>query len=127
MYALVRNDNHKCFCLSRQRVNSGTDTVSSEQLLKTMGKVKRQINPKLEIEDILLTMADYRTNFSKGISTLLKENYGSRVRIFDQAIPMSVRAAEISAEGVSIYRHDPEGKAAAAYQSLTEEVLDDER
>lgn len=52
-----------------------------EQLLKTMGKVKRQINPKLEIEGILLTMADYRTNFSKGISALLKENYGRRVRI----------------------------------------------
>lgn len=97
-----------------------------EQLIKTIGKVKRQINPKLEIEGILLTMVDGRTNYAKDISALLMENYGSRVRIFKNRIPMSVRAAEISAEGVSIYQHDPKGRAAAAYQSLTEEVLSDE-
>ena len=97
-----------------------------EQLIKTIGKVKRQINPKLEIEGILLTMVDNRTNYAKDISTLLIENYGSRVKIFRESIPMSVRAAEISAEGVSIYQHDPHGKVASAYQSLTEEVLGNE-
>ena len=97
-----------------------------EQLIKTIGKVKRQINPKLEIEGILLTMVDNRTNYARDISTLLIENYGSRVKIFKESIPMSVRAAEISAEGVSIYEHDPNGKVASAYQSLTEEVLADE-
>ena len=97
-----------------------------EQLIKTIGKVKRQINPKLEIEGILLTMVDNRTNYARDISNLLIENYGSRVRIFENSIPMSVRAAEISAEGVSIYQHDPNGKVASAYQSLTEEVLADE-
>ncbi len=94
-----------------------------EQLIKTIGKVKRQINPKLAIEGILLTMVDSRTNYAKDISALLIENYGSRVRIFRNSIPISVRAAEISAEGVSIYQHDPKGKVACAYQSLTEEVL----
>lgn len=59
-------------------------------------------------------------------AVLLIENYGSKVRIFQNSIPISVRAAEISAEGVSIYRHDPKGKVASAYQSLTEEVLRDE-
>ena len=97
-----------------------------EQLIKTIGKVKRQINPKLEIEGILLTMVDNRTNYAKDINILLIENYGSRVKIFKESIPMSVRAAEISAEGVSIYQHDPNGKVASAYQSLTEEVLGDE-
>ena len=97
-----------------------------EQLIKTIGKVKRQINLKLEIEGILLTMVDHRTNYAKDISTLLIENYGSRVKIFKESIPMSVRAAEISAEGVSIYQHDPHGKVASAYQSLTEEVLGNE-
>ena len=97
-----------------------------EQLIKTIGKVKRQINPKLEIEGILLTMVDNRTNYAKDISNLLIENYGSRVRIFENSIPMSVRAAEISAEGVSIYKHDPNGKVTSAYQSLTEEVLGNE-
>ena len=94
-----------------------------EQLIKTIGKVKRQINQKLEIEGILLTMVDNRTNYAKDISNLLIENYGSRVHIFENSIPMSVRAAEISAEGVSIYKHDPNGKVASAYKSLTKEVL----
>jgi chromosome partitioning protein len=97
-----------------------------EQLIKTIGKVKRQINHKLEIEGILLTMVDTRTNYARDISSLLVENYGSRVRIFKSSIPASVRAAEISAEGVSIYRHDPNGKVAVAYMSLTEEVLSNE-
>ncbi len=94
-----------------------------EQLIKTVGKVKRQINPKLEIEGILLTMVDNRTNYAKDITSLLIETYGSKVRIFENSIPMSVRAAETSAEGVSIYRHDPKGRVAGAYQSLTEEVI----
>ena len=96
-----------------------------EQLIKTIGKVKRQINPKLEIEGILLTMVDVdnRTNYARDITALLIETYGSRVRIFENSIPMSVRAAETSAEGVSIYQHDPKGRVAGAYQSLTEEVL----
>ncbi len=94
-----------------------------QQLIKTIGKVKRQINPKLEIEGILLTMVDSRTNYAKDISTILQEAYGSKVKIFSNSIPISVRAAEISAEGVSIYEHDPKGKVAMAYFSLTEEVL----
>lgn len=97
-----------------------------EQLIKTIGKVKRQLNSKLEIEGILLTMVDNRTNYARDISALLIENYGSKVRIFKNSIPISVRAAEISAEGVSIYRHDPKGKVAIAYESLTKEVLGDE-
>ena len=96
-----------------------------QQLIKTVGKVKRQINQKLEIEGILLTMVDSRTNYAKDISSMLKEAYGSRVRIFANVIPISVRAAEISAEGVSIYKHDPKGKVASAYDSLTKEVLAD--
>ena len=71
-------------------------------------------------------MVDNRTNYARDISNLLVENYGSSVRIFENSIPMSVRAAEISAEGVSIYKHAPNGKVASAYQSLTEEVLGNE-
>ena len=85
-----------------------------EQLIKTIGKVRRQINPKLEIEGILLTMVDYRTNYARDIAVLLRENYGSKIRIFENSIPFSVRAAEVSAEGISIFQHDPNGKVAAA-------------
>lgn len=98
-----------------------------QQLIKTIGKVKRQINPNLEIEGIILTMVDSRTNYAKDISEMLQNAYGEKVRIFTNYIPISVRAAEISAEGVSIYQHDPKGKVAAAYISLTKEVLADER
>jgi ATPases involved in chromosome partitioning len=94
-----------------------------EQLLQTVNKVKRQINPKLRIEGILLTMVDYRTNFAKEISTLIRDTYGERLKVYDADIPRSVRAAEISAEGVSIFKHDPGGKVAEAYQSLTKEVM----
>lgn len=97
-----------------------------QQLIKTIGKAKRQLNPRLEIEGILLTMVDKRTNYARDISVMLQEAYGSRVRIFSNHIPMSVRAAEISAEGVSIYSHDSQGKVAEAYLSLTKEVLADE-
>ena len=97
-----------------------------EQLIKTIGKVKRQINPKLGLEGILMTMVDSRTNYARDISAMLREAYGSRIKIFENHIPMSVRAAETSAEGVSIYQHDPKGKVATAYQALTEEALGNE-
>ena len=98
-----------------------------EQLLQTVNKVKRQINPKLRIEGILLTMVDSRTNYAKEISTLIRDTYGSKLKVYDADIPRSVRAAEISAEGVSIFKHDPGGKVAEAYRSLTKEVLQLER
>lgn len=94
-----------------------------EQLLQTVNKVKRQINPKLRIEGILLTMVDSRTNYAKEISSLIRDTYGSKLKVYDADIPCSVRAAEISAEGVSIFKHDPGGKVAEAYRSLTKEVL----
>lgn len=98
-----------------------------QQLIKTIGKVKRQINSKLEIEGILITMVDRRTNYAREIIEMLKETYGSRVKFFKKSIPLSVRTAECSAEGISIYRHDPKGKVAEAYQSLTKEVLENGR
>ena len=93
-----------------------------EQLLQTINKVKRQINPKLRIEGILLTMVDSRTNYAKEISSLIRDTYGGHIRVFNTEIPRSVRAAEISSEGKSIFLHDPKGKVAEAYQKLTKEV-----
>ena len=96
-----------------------------EQLLSTVGKVKRQINPKLRIEGVLLTMVDGRTNYAKEISELIRETYGKKIKVYDTEIPRSIRAAEISAEGKSIYKHDPKGKVAEAYRALAREVLTD--
>ena len=89
-----------------------------EQLLQTVQKVRRQINLRLKIEGILLTMTDSRTNYGQQIDNLIRGAY-----VFDQTIPRSVRAAEISAVGKSIFQHDPKGKVAEAYKSLTEEVM----
>ena len=96
-----------------------------EQLLQTVQKVRRQINPKLKIEGILLTMTDNRTNYGRQIDTLIRQAYGKHIKVFGQTIPHSVRAAEISAAGKSIFVHDPKGKVAEAYKSLTKEVLAD--
>ena len=94
-----------------------------EQLIRTISNVKRKINPGLEIAGILITMADLRTTYSREIIELLRNSYGDKLRIFNSIIPQSIRAAETSAEGRSIYLHDPAGKVSAAYASLTREVL----
>ena len=96
-----------------------------EQLLQTVQKVRRQINPKLKIEGILLTMTDSRTNYGKQISNLIRQAYGKHLKVFEQTIPRSVRAAETSAAGKSIFAYDPKGKVAEAYQSLAKEVQAD--
>ena len=93
-----------------------------EQLMLTIKKVSRQLNPRLRVEGILLTMVDTRTNYAKDIMSLLEQAYGGNVRIFDVKIPMSVRASETSALGTSIYEHDPKGKVACAYKTLVNEV-----
>lgn len=97
-----------------------------EQLLKTIHKVRRQMNPAFRVDGILLTMVDSRTNYAKDISALLRVTYGGTLRVFDTDIPHSVRAAETSAEAKSIYVHDPKGRVADAYRILTREVLDSE-
>jgi len=94
------------------------------QLLQTIARVRRQINPKLTIEGVLLTMVDNRTNFAKDISFVLRRDYGDKLRVFQTEIPLSIRAAETSAQGKSIYAFDPHGKAAKAYQAFTKEVLE---
>lgn len=97
-----------------------------EQLIKTIGKVKRGLNSRLGIDGILITMLNSRTNYAKEIVSLLEEAYGGSVHIYDSKIPFSVRAAEATAEGISIYKYDPKGKVAKAYKDFTKEVLANE-
>lgn len=82
-----------------------------QQLIKTIGKVHRRLNTRLSIMGILLTKVDRRTNFAKDIAEQIREVYGNKIHIFANCIPMSVRAAETTAEGKSIYLHDPRGIA----------------
>jgi len=99
------------------------DALGLEQLLKAVAQIKRQINPSLEICGILLTIVDRQANLTREVVASIEQAYGRNIRIFGEHIPRSVRAAECSAQGVSIYAHDPRGKVAAAYNSLVGEVL----
>ncbi len=97
-----------------------------QQLIKTIGRVHRKLNPALDIMGILLTKIDRRTNFARDISAQIREVYGNRVHIFENCIPLSVKAAETAVEGKSIYLHDPKGIVAGGYFSLSQEALTDE-
>lgn len=61
-----------------------------QQLIKTIGRVKKQLNPKLKIEGILLTMVDNRTNYARDISLMVYDTYSASIRVFGTEIPMSV-------------------------------------
>ena len=72
-----------------------------QQLIKTILTVKKRLNRKLAIEGILLTMVDFRTNYARDIASRVHTTYGSQIEVFENVIPMSVKAAETSAEGKS--------------------------
>ena len=93
------------------------------QLMKTIGKVQRQLNPNLKIDGVLLTLADMRTKLAKTTEDSLRENYGRYIRIFKTIIPVAITAAESSAAGQSIYEYDKNGTVAKAYAEFTREVL----
>lgn len=92
------------------------------ELVGTVQNIKRQINPKLKIGGVFLTMVN-DTNFRKDIVATVKENFGKHLPVMDTVIPATVRLAEISTADKSIFQHEPRGRAAEAYRSLTEEVL----
>lgn len=94
-----------------------------QQLIKTIHMVKRRLNEQLGIEGILFTMVDRRTTYAREIVQEVNDAYGKVIPVFQNEIPMSVRASETSQIAKNIFEYDPKGKAAAAYQQLTEEVL----
>ena len=96
-----------------------------QQLIKTITMVKKRMNRKLRVEGILLTMVDYRTNFTRDISATVHELY-ENIGVFEVTIPSSVKAAETSALGSSVFIHCPNVKVAKAYENLTKEVLSHE-
>lgn len=95
-----------------------------ELLLRSVSKVRRQINPHLRIDGILMTMVMPRTNISKEVTALVKSAYGQQIKVFDAQIPHSIRAVEATAEGKSIFAYDKSGKVAAAYEQLGKEVAE---
>lgn len=95
-----------------------------ELLLRSVSKVRRQINPHLRIDGILMTMVMPRTNISKEVTALVRNAYGQNIKVFDAQIPHSIRAVEATVEGKSIFAYDKGGKVAAAYEQFGKEVAD---
>ena len=95
-----------------------------ELLLRSVSKVRRQINPPLRIDGILMTMVMPRTNISKEITATVRNVYGQKIKVFDTQIPHSIRAVEATAEGKSIFAYDKGGKVAAAYEQFGKEVAE---
>ena len=95
------------------------------QLLRTVNKVKRYINPNLQIDGILLTIVDNRTNLAKSTVDTLRQNFGSHIKIYKSQIPMAIKAAEVASKGESIYAYEPKSIVSKAYAEFTKEVLAD--
>lgn len=94
-----------------------------QMIYQTVNKVRKKMNPSLEIEGIVVTMMDRRPTFTKELVSQLRENYGGHIKVFDTEIPTSIRMSESGARGISIFSFEPKGKIAAAYERLTQEVI----
>ena len=93
------------------------------ELIGTVQSIQRQINPKLKVGGVFLTMAN-ETNFRKDIVKSVKENFGKVLPVLQTVIPATVRLAEISTADKSIFLHEPRGRAAESYRNLVKEVVD---
>jgi chromosome partitioning protein len=91
------------------------------QLLSTINLVRDNLNPRLKVAGVLLTMYDARTTLSADVAAEVRRHLGSTV--FQTIIPRSVRLAEAPSYGRPIVRYSPESRGAQAYQALTNELL----
>ena len=94
-----------------------------QMLIKTIMKIKRQLNPKLNIEGILITMVDGRTNYAKEIIQLLRNEYGNTIKIFENLIPRSIKQDETAVSGNSIYKYAKNSKVAKSYEAFVSEIV----
>ena len=97
------------------------------QLLQTISRVKKYINPHLTVDGMLLTLVDNRTNLAKSTVEALEKNFGDTIKLYRTFIPIAVKAAEVSSKGISIYAYEPNSTVAKAYAEFTKEVLADGR
>lgn len=93
-----------------------------ELLLKNIIRVKKFLNPNLDVAGIVLTMVKSNTNLAKDVTALIQKAYGSNINIFTSQIPASVKMSEASMHNKSIYEYQPNNKVALAYKQLTGEI-----
>ncbi len=92
-------------------------------LMSHILKVKRSINPNINVGGILLTMVDGRTNLAKEINSEIKEKYGTMFKLFDSQIPRAIKAAESTRTGESILEYDKNSKISKSYMNFAKEVI----
>jgi chromosome partitioning protein len=97
------------------------------QLLQTVARVQRHINPGLKVDGILLTLVDGRTNLARSTLEALRANFGNVMKIYKASIPSAVKAAEVSSKGKSLFAYEPNSAASKAYAEFTKEVMADAR
>ncbi len=93
------------------------------ELFDTLARLRRELNPSLSIEGLLLTMYDERTNLSSAVAKDLRDFYGSQV--LKTVIPRNVRLAEAPSFGKPILVYDPRSRGAESYIQLAKEILGD--
>ena len=91
------------------------------ELFDTLVRLRRELNPELAIEGLLLTMFDERTNLSTAVAKDLRDFYGSQV--LETVIPRNVRLAEAPSFGQPILLYDPRSRGATAYVELAKEII----
>jgi chromosome partitioning protein len=96
-------------------------------LMKTVDKVHRQINPKLKVAGILLTLVDKRTSLATDVKEQLDQNYGKYLNIYKTEIPKAIASSKSTSTGKSIFEFDKNSTVAKAYEELAKEVLENER
>ena len=94
------------------------------QLMQTFDLVKRNLNPNLEVEGVVLTMFDSRTNLSIQVVDEVKKYF--RNKVYTTIIPRNVRLGEAPSHGVPIIVYDPKCAGAEAYTDLAQEMIDNE-
>ncbi|MCY0899667.1 MAG: AAA family ATPase [Firmicutes bacterium] len=91
------------------------------QLLSTIELVRERLNPRLQLEGVLLTMYDGRTNLAAQVAEEVRRHF--RQQVYDAVIPRTVRLSEAPSHGLPILRYDPKSRGAVGYQRLAEEVI----
>lgn len=94
-----------------------------QDFLKSVKKIKSRINPRLEVEGILLTMCDARTNLCKVITDQVMETFEGQIKIFESKIPNTVKVGESVYYSEPLLEYAPESKACVAYENLAKELM----
>ena len=98
-------------------------TEGLSDLITTVLKNKRRLNPKISIEGILFTMCDLRTNLYQNIRNDVEAAFEGEIRVFNTAIPRTVQIGEAVRRGLTVFEYDKTSKAGAAYREVVKELM----